>query len=125
MTENISPYVYPGIKNNEEYIKLRRFKRDKITKEEILEIVAKNCFVTVPQILSRIRTREVIDARYIFAAVMRKEFNHNLTYIGNILDRDHTTIIHALETFGDRYKRYDDYRDVADGVFEEIKIKIA
>jgi hypothetical protein len=29
-----------------------------------------------------------------------------------------------LETFADRYKQYDEYREVADGVFEEIKSKI-
>lgn len=125
MIENISPYVYPGIKNNEEYRKLRRFKRDKITKEEILDIVAKNCCVSVTQILSRVRGREVIDARFIFVAVMKREFGHTLEHIGKILNRDHTTIIHALEMFSDRYKQYDDYRDVADGVFEEIKTKIA
>jgi chromosomal replication initiation ATPase DnaA len=56
---------------------------------------------------------------------MKREFGHTLEHIGKILNRDHTTIIHALEMFSDRYKQYDDYRDVADGVFEEIKTKIA
>lgn len=124
MLENISPYVYPGMVNTEDYRKLRRFKRDKITKEEILEIVAKNCCVSVPEILSRVRGREVIDARFIFVAVMKREFGHTLKHIGKILDRDHTTIIHALEKFADRYKHYDEYREVADGVFQEIKLKI-
>lgn len=124
MLENISPYVYPGIKSSEEYRKLRRFKRDRITKEEILEIVAKNCCVTVNQILSRVRDREVVDARHIFAAVMKKEFGHTFEHIGEILDRDHTTIIHAITTFGDRYKQYEDYKDVADGIFQEIKLRI-
>jgi chromosomal replication initiation ATPase DnaA len=124
MLENISPYVYPGIKNNEEYRKTKRFKRDRITKEEILSIVAKNCCVSVSQILSRVRGREVIDARFIFVAVMKREFGHTFEHIGEILDRDHTSIIHALETFTDRYRQYDEYREVADGVFEEIKSKI-
>ena len=124
MLENISPYIYPGMKNTEEYKKLRRFKRDRITKEEILDIVAKNCCVSTSQILSRVRDRDVIDARFIFAAVMKKEFGYTLKYIGKILNRDHTTIIHSLETFQDRYKQYNEYREVADGVFQEIKSKI-
>ena len=124
MLENISPYVYPGMKNTDEYKKLRRFKRDRITKDEILDIVAKNCCVTASQILSRVRDREVIDARFIFVAVMKREFGHTLKHIGKILNRDHTTIIHSLETFQDRYQQYDEYREVADGVFQEIKSKI-
>ena len=58
MIENISPYVYPGMKNTDEYKKLRRFKRDRITKDEILDIVAKNCCVTASQILSRVRDKK-------------------------------------------------------------------
>lgn len=124
MLENISPYVYPGVKNVEEYKKSKRFKRDRITKEEILSIVAKNCCVTTSKILSRIREREVVDARHMYAAVLKFEFGHTYEHIGEILDRDHTTIIHALETYRDRYKHYEDYRGVADGIFEEIKSKI-
>ena len=124
MLENVSPYVYPGMRNTDEYRKLKRFKRDRITKEEILSIIAKNCCVSVSEITSRIRKREVIDARFIFIAVMKTEFGHTLEHIGQFLGRDHTTIIHALQTFGDRYKQYDDYREVADGIFQEIKLKI-
>ena len=124
MLENISPYVYPGMKNTDEYRKLKRFKRDRITKEEILSIVARNCCVNVSEIVSRIRKREVIDARFMFIAVLKTEFGHTLEHIGEFLGRDHTTIIHALETFRDRYKQYEEYREVADGIFQEIKSKI-
>ena len=124
MLENISPYVYPGMKNTDEYKKIRRFKRDRISKEEILSIVAKNCCVTTSEILSRIRKREVIDARFMYIAVLKNEFGHTLEHIGEILGRDHTTIMHALQTYRERYHQYDEYREVADGIFQEIKLKV-
>ena len=73
----ISHYIFPGLKHKEEFLKTRKFKRDRISKEEILSIVAKNCCVNMDDILSRSRKREVIDARFMFIAVMRKEFGHS------------------------------------------------
>jgi chromosomal replication initiator protein len=120
----ISHYIFPGLKHKEEFLKTRKFKRDRISKEEILSIVAKNCCVNMDDILSRSRKREVIDARFMFIAVMRKEFGHSLKFIGEMCDRDHTSIMHAVGAFHDRYRNYGDYKGVADGIFDEIKNRI-
>ena len=124
LESTISHYIFPGLKHKEEFLKTRKFKRDRISKEEILSIVAKNCCVNMEDILSRSRKRELIDARFMFIAVMRKEFGHSLKFIGEMCGRDHTSIIHAVETFHDRYRNYGDYKGVADGIFDEIKNKI-
>ena len=42
-----------------------------------------------------------------------------------MVDRDHTTILDALKKFTSRYRNYDDYRDVADSIFNEVKTKIS
>ena len=120
----ISPYVYPGIKNTADYIKVRKFDRDKITKEEILLIVSEHCSVSSTRILTRIRKREVVDARHMYIAVMRKIFRYPVTEIGRMVDRDHTTILDSLKKFNNRYKCYDDYKDVADSIFNKIRSKI-
>jgi chromosomal replication initiator protein len=121
----ISPYVYPGIKDTREYVKIRKFDRDRISKEEILSIVSQHCSVSKTKILTRIREREVIDARHMYIAVMRLIFRHPVTEIGKMVDRDHTTILDALKKFSSRYDNYDDYKEVADSIFNEIKTKIA
>lgn len=124
LTENVSPYVFPGLKNKDDVKRVKKFKRDRITQDEVLSIISEHCNVSVHKILSRIREREVIDARHMFIAVMRKEFNYPLTEIGKMVDRDHTTIMDSMKKFNSRYDCYDDYREVADGIFTEIKLKI-
>lgn len=121
----ISPYVYPGIRDTSEYVKIRKFDRDKISKSEILAIVSQHCSVSTNKILTRIREREVIDARHMYIAVMRYIFRHPVTEIGRMVDRDHTTILDSLKKFTSRYQNYDDYREVADSIFKEVKTKIA
>jgi chromosomal replication initiator protein len=121
----ISPYVYPGIKDTSEYVKIKKFDRDKISKEDVLFIISQHCSVSVGKILSRIREREVIDARHMYIAVMRQIFRYPVTEIGRMVDRDHTTILDALKKFTSRYRNYDDYRDVADSIFNEVKTKIS
>ena len=47
-----------------------------------------------------------------------------VTEIGRMVDRDHTTILDSLKKFNNRYKCYDDYKDVADSIFNKIRSKI-
>lgn len=121
----ISPYVYPGIKDTSDYVKVKKFHRDKISKEEVLFIISRHCSVSVGKILTRIREREVIDARHMYIAVMRQIFRYPVTEIGKMVDRDHTTVLDALKKFTSRYQNYEDYRDVANSIFNEVKTKIS
>ena len=121
----ISPYVYPGIKDTSEYVKIKKFDRDKISKDEVLSIISRHCSVSVGKILTRIREREIIDARHMYIAVMRNIFRYPVTEIGKMVDRDHTTVLDSLKKFTSRYQNYDDYRDVANSIFNEVKTKIS
>lgn len=120
----VSPYVFPGMKNQDEIKKIKKFKRDRISIDDILSIVAKNCGVNVSDITSRIRKHGIIDARFMFAYTLKNEFNYTYEHIGEILDRDHTTIIHAVNTHKERYHQYTDYKEVADCIHEEIRLII-
>ena len=97
----ISPYVYPGIKDTADYVKVKKFDRDKISKEEILLIVSEHCSVSSTRILTRIRKREVVDARHMYIAVMRKIFKYPVTEIFV-----HTSEIRGREHFfADYYEK--------------------
>jgi chromosomal replication initiation ATPase DnaA len=124
MKVSISPYVFPGLKDLNEYKKKHKFYRDRMTREEVLSIVSKSCGVTVNMIVSRCRERKSVDARYMFIAMMRSEFGYSLKEIGNMLNRDHTTILHALNTYHDRCLVYKDYHDVSKNILNEIKLNL-
>ena len=120
-TLKVSPYVFPGIKNQDEVKKIKKFKRDRISIDDILSIVARNCCVDVNHIISKIRKRDVIDARFIFVSTLRNQFYYPYQTIGKIMSKDHTTIIHAVNTHNERYHQYNEYKQVTDGVYEDVK----
>ena len=123
---SISPYSFPGLKldlNEKQQIKNNsKLLRYKITKEEILEIIADECGITVGQILNKSRKREVINGRFIFCGIMNDYFSYTLKRIGGVVGRDHTTVIHAVRKFKDRIRNEDDFRDLVNGVYNKIGI---
>jgi hypothetical protein len=67
------------------------------TVSEIARIVANYSGITLEQIQSAARSRDVVDARFITIWVMRTACGHSLTYIGEQLgNRDHTSILNGV-----------------------------
>ncbi len=122
----ISPYVFPGIKA--EFlpeIKNRTHIKARITPEQVMNIIAENYGITSADILSRVRKREMCDARHMFCAIMKKHFRYSLKSIGEMVSgRDHTTAIHSIQTFNDRYKTEEGYKEFSDRVISQILSKI-
>jgi len=124
----ISPMVYPGLKLNpkeKENINVRnRPLRYRISRDEIMQVVANECGVTVSDIIGRSRKREKVDARHILCAILKQHFDYKLNKIGEIIDgRDHTTIIHAVNTYKDRFKNEDAYKEKVLRIFHTIGIE--
>lgn len=123
----ISPYVFPGLKLDGEDRRLVKssFKhlKYKITKEDLLDMVADECGVTAKQIVGRIREREIVNGRFMYCAIMNISFGYTLERIGKIMDgRDHTTILHAVETFKDRYRNEDTFRSTVNRIYQKLGI---
>ena len=53
--------------------------------------------ITGVDILQKNRIRNVVEARMIYALLLR-EIGHSLSSIGSTLGKDHTTIIHYVKT---------------------------
>jgi chromosomal replication initiator protein len=122
----ISPYVYPGIKEHDA-LKIRGglYRNFRMTPEEVMNIVAKSYGITSKDILSRVRKQEMCDARHTFCAIMRKHFRCSLKSIGEMVSgRDHTTAIHSIQTFDDRYKNEEDFKDFSDRIISKVLSKI-
>lgn len=122
----INPYVFPGIKS--EFIpeiKNRNRLKSRITPEQVMNIVANSYGITSADILSRVRKREMCDARHVFCAIMRKQFRYSLKSIGEMVSgRDHTTAIHSIQTFNDRCKNEEGYKEFSDKIISQVLSKI-
>lgn len=69
---------------------------------EIIHAVSAAMNVPAELIRARTRRRDIVEARFICAYLMKQHTKMTLTEIGWSLNRDHTTIIHALKAVGDR-----------------------
>jgi chromosomal replication initiation ATPase DnaA len=122
----LSPYVFPGIRISDlpinEFPNINVY-QIKITEQEIMQIVAEECEVTVDGIISLSRNREVVDARHIYCAAVMLRLKPTLEKIGQkISNRDHTTIRHALLKFMERYKYEEKYKNTSDRILAKIGV---
>lgn len=117
----VSPYVYPGIKERELVSKNKKLKRKLIQPKDVLKLVAENFGVTVENVLSRSRKKEVSEARHIYCKIMKSEFNYSLKSIGETIgNRDHTTVIHSIETVNDRCETEDGYQEQIHSIIDQL-----
>lgn len=118
----ISPYAFPGIKRTSLPPNFNH-RQLALTPTEVLEIVSKETYVTVEDILSQSRKGEVIVARHIFCGILKRTYNYSFTFIGEMLRRDHTTIMSAVKNFSSRKEREDDFKDKTNRILEHINLK--
>jgi hypothetical protein len=122
-----SPYVYPGlivgpaIKN--EIKKSARYYKFTLNKEEILEIISEECGVNVHDVMKKVRKTELVKVRHIYSAILRKYYGFSYPKIAEIMDKDHTTIIHSVDTFRNRYINEVDYRNLTNKIYDRIGIQ--
>jgi len=123
----VSPYSFPGIKlsqkEKEEFRNSQRSLRYRMGKDEILQIIADECMVSVGDIVDKTRKREVVNGRFIFCGIMKDYFGHSLKKIGEYVgNRDHTTINHAVEKYHDRYQNEDHFRNSVNMIYNKMGI---
>jgi chromosomal replication initiator protein len=124
---SISPYSFPGLKlsqkENESFKNLQRSLRYKITKDEILQIVANECSISVADIVDKTRKIEVVNGRFMFCGIMKEYFGYSLKKIGEFVgNRDHTTIMHSIKEYKNRYQNEERYRFLVNNVYEKIGV---
>ncbi len=121
----LSPYSFPGLEkkplipNHETQTpKKKRFKQ-----VEILELVAKEFNVTMESILSKSRVSDVVNARYVYFAAVKMKLKKSLNVIGKeTSNRDHSSVIHGLMCFKDRFDTEEEFRQSTKNVFSIIGI---
>jgi len=122
----ISPYCFPGLKEIPLFLKPNFFKlkQREMNQRDVLEIVSENFQVTIDDILSISRKREIVNARYVYFAAMKLKFEKSLADIGKMTnDRDHTTVIHGLKAFKNRYDTENKFKEKTKTVFSILDIE--
>jgi chromosomal replication initiator protein len=124
-TARLSPYVFPGLKltqkERENLKNSQRSLRYKMSKDEILEIIAEECSIKVSDISSKTRKTEVVNGRFIFCGVMKEYFGYSLKKIGEFVGgRDHTTVIHSIREYKNRYQNEEHYRSMVNNIYNKI-----
>jgi chromosomal replication initiator protein len=66
--------------------------------EKIIEKVSEYYKIQIKDIKGRSRKREFVKARFISMYLIRNNTSLKLKTIGDIVGRDHTTVLHSLQT---------------------------
>lgn len=69
-----------------------------------LELVARQLGTTHDELVGRVRTRHVVEARQVAMYILRRETGMSFPEIGNLFGRDHSTVVHAAQGVEERMR---------------------
>lgn len=81
-----------------------------LTVEEILKIVAVETNFDVTDLKGKNRSKDMVEARHLAMHFIRTKTALTVTRIGRIFNRDHTSILYALDMVPTHYKVEQPYR---------------
>jgi len=111
-------WIIPGIK-------------EKLTKKALLQkimaIVSEETGIEIDEIKGRNRYNDIVKARQFFCHLsktfeVRLKMNISLTMIGKEINKDHTTVIHAINKCNDFLCTEPDYKEEYDLIKKNIKL---
>ena len=89
--------------------------------EIIQKLVAEQFDLKLSDILGKKRPRNVADARMTAMYLARKLTDFSFPVIGDAFNRNHTTIVHAVDKIGERMNRDDGFRLTVESLERQIK----
>ncbi len=93
-----------------------------VTPEIIMEVVAKKCAVSVEDMLSKKRNREIAAPRQIAIYICRELTEMSTTNIGKEFGgRDHTTVMHSCEKVNEQMKTDYAFKKKVEEIIEAVK----
>jgi chromosomal replication initiation ATPase DnaA len=115
----IHPYVFVGLETNTK-ARLKSSKKVYVDIESILKIISEEQSVSVEDILSKTRHREVVNGRQLFCYIMRERFGFPYAKIGRLIKRNHATILHSNRVHMNNYQFDKDYKSMCDRVIRRV-----
>lgn len=89
--------------------------------KRLLECLANLYDITSADILGKCRKAHISEARMIFIYLMR-HLGYSTTYLGELLNRDHSAMIYSTKTFDNRYKYDSMFRKKVDKMLEIVDL---
>lgn len=89
---------------------------------KVVALAFKKTGISIYDIRSKTRKKEVVHARYIICWLAYRYSNLSLNRIGKIIGKDHSTVLHAVATWVLWYNVYDDTRELIDELEKEISL---
>jgi len=121
----INFYTFPGMKQELLPNRSKAIRKSRITPQQIIDIVAKNCNVKSEDIISKSRTQDIAEARHVVCGIMKHEFGFTLQFIGKTLGgRDHSTALNSTQVFKNRWEFENGYQDLVNKIMDDINDKI-
>ncbi len=100
-------------------------KRANITPSLVVETVAKFFNISVPDIVSAGRNKELVQPRQVAMFLIRQETDASLPEIGALLGgRDHTTVMHGVDRIKDRLESEDQLRRAVMSLREQLYMSV-
>jgi chromosomal replication initiator protein len=100
-------------------------RRAHITPSQVIETVSKYYNLSVQELVSAARNRELVQPRQIAMYLIRQETDASLPEIGALLGgRDHTTVIHGVDRVKERLESEDQLRRDVMSVREQLYLNI-
>ena len=89
--------------------------------DDIVEVLARQLGFKKEDIARHTRKQEVVNARDIIIYLLREYGDMSYPGIGRLLDRDHTTVIHAYTKLKDRYTQNPELEKILYALVENVK----
>ena len=102
---------------------LKTLKQTDLTIDEIQKQVAQKFNLTVKELCSPSRTKNIVTARHAAIFLIKKHLNRSLSDIGRVFGgRDHTTILNSLKKVESLKKKDSDFKRILEDLHKKIHI---
>lgn len=86
---------------------------------------ARECDVRPSDIIGASRSRPLITPRHVACYVASRHFGHSMPRIGLIMHRDHSTVLHAIRSIGEKIQTDDKLAALVDMVSQRARLGLA
>lgn len=89
--------------------------------DKIIQTVCKTWDRSLDDVCGKSRKQDVVYTRMTIAYFLRQYTKLSTTEIGNLINRDHATIIHYLKAYDSEFRFNKDFRNFAERIKEDLQ----
>lgn len=96
----------------------------KLSKDKIIDVIASVYELDREFYTIKKRNKNLVDARRILSKLLVNELGWTKVAAAKLMNNDHTSVIHCIKSFDNLYEVDDQFRDMADEVFDKLQSSI-